>query len=479
MSPRRVPFIKPVDLKPDEIEIKSGNLLYQNDLLGRDKEISVLNQVVRNVKSPLVMSLDSPWGGGKTIFIQLWHQSLKDANMASLYLNAWESDYFDDPMLPLLVQIDQWLANTNSDTEKKKEWEMVKEVIPALIKETAITAVRNLGVAGIEVGEVMDSTKERISQESGQHLIDNYRKINESMDKFRESLQNALCCLPSHQYNLIIFIDELDRCNPHYAVKMLERIKHLFNIEGIVFVLAINKDQLAKSFKGVYGPDFDGEGYLKRFIDMDYQLKEPDLLKYIDYKISQSSIKEAIDAGPHDPKSLEGLAKTLKILVPRFDYQLRDVNQLFTRLNLILRLQPDTNQPFHVLIVCMLILRNENPELYSKYKDDPSLVNEVINILTGVKPTDDEFPEGSGTIAGFILDSLQGIDIQEIFYSAYQPWKKKSEDLNESKNSVHREIQRLYQIVENARFNDHYTNFRMLAFEQVELVGSINFPDRT
>ena len=64
---------------------------------------------------------------------------------------------------------------------------------------------------------------------------------------------------------------------------MLERIKHLFDIEEIVFVLSINSEQLAKAIQGVYGSNFNGAHYLRRFLDMTYTLDEKELGSYIEH----------------------------------------------------------------------------------------------------------------------------------------------------------------------------------------------------
>ena len=63
----------------------------------------------------------------------------------------------------------------------------------------------------------------------------------------------------------IILVDELDRVRPSYSVKFLEAIKHIFAVQGICFVLAVDKEQLKKSVKQLYG-DIDFENYYMRFI---------------------------------------------------------------------------------------------------------------------------------------------------------------------------------------------------------------------
>lgn len=58
---------------------------------------------------------------------------------------------------------------------------------------------------------------------------------------------------------LVIFIDELDRCMPSFAIEMLERIKHYFDDERIY-----------------YGNEFDSTRYLNRFFDISINLPELD-----------------------------------------------------------------------------------------------------------------------------------------------------------------------------------------------------------
>ena len=74
-----------------------------------------------------------------------------------------------------------------------------------------------------------------------------------------------------------IIVDELDRCRPSYAIKFLEEIKHLFGVPGVVFILGLNSEQLGNAVSGIYGDRFNGEAYLKRFIDRKILLPFPPL----------------------------------------------------------------------------------------------------------------------------------------------------------------------------------------------------------
>ncbi len=120
------------------------------------------------------------------------------------------------------------------------------------------------------------------SSDSGKLLEDTSKKLDKAIEaalKEHSTTKNAISEFKTKltllidelekasgiELPLFIFIDELDRCRPDYAIELLEGIKHLFGVKGIYFVVATNISQLSESVKAVYGSGFDGERYLKRF----------------------------------------------------------------------------------------------------------------------------------------------------------------------------------------------------------------------
>lgn len=100
-------------------------------------------------------------------------------------------------------------------------------------------------------------------------------------EKFKEEMRSYQ---KEIDRKIIFFIDELDRCRPTFAIELLEVIKHLFNIENIIFILSIDKQQLSHSVSTIYGQGADTLGYLRRFFDLDYKLPKIDLEVYINNK---------------------------------------------------------------------------------------------------------------------------------------------------------------------------------------------------
>ena len=135
---------------------------------------------------------------------------------------------------------------------------------------------------GEDVANIVDAALQTTSEIFVKE-IEAYEEQSTSIINFRRTLTDFV----TERINtkpLVFFVDELDRCNPHYAVKVLERIKHLFCISNVVFVLSIDKEQLENSIRGYYGSDrIDAGEYLRRFVDVEYILPEPDVKSFINY----------------------------------------------------------------------------------------------------------------------------------------------------------------------------------------------------
>mgnify|MGYP004689414597 CR=1 FL=1 len=70
-----------------------------------------------------------------------------------------------------------------------------------------------------------------------------------TMENLKETLNILLDKLLIERGDkLVVFVDELDRCNPIYAIKLLERIKHFFDHENIIFVFSVNVKELTILF---------------------------------------------------------------------------------------------------------------------------------------------------------------------------------------------------------------------------------------
>ena len=121
-----------MQLKHSEFGIPE-NAPYQNDLFNRSEFGESLTKIVSNISGALTISINGPWGTGKTIFLKMWNQHLKDNGFSTIYFSAWEDDHCDNALIALLGQI--W-ANIKSN-----DWQEMGKTL----KETALLLIMNLG----------------------------------------------------------------------------------------------------------------------------------------------------------------------------------------------------------------------------------------------------------------------------------------------------------------------------------------------
>ena len=259
--PNQVPKSKKNSIEIDEVNP------FKNCELGREKYAQVLTSIVQNYRDGFVLAINNEWGTGKTTFLKMWEQHLKNEKFTTLHFNAWKSDFSSNPFLALISQLgilEKKVLNKTYNGFLSKSAVFIKRLGPGLIKGAAKRYIDDPGLQ-----ELLNVSAE-ITADSLEDQIDKQLSIEKDIDDFREALIELVKAASSEK-PIVFIIDELDRCRPDYAVAVLEQTKHFFAIDGIVFVLAIDKKQLGHAVRGVYGSDqINANEYLRRFIDLEY-----------------------------------------------------------------------------------------------------------------------------------------------------------------------------------------------------------------
>lgn len=168
--------------------------------------------------------------------------------------------------------------------------EQLKDLFPESIDDTTDTTE-----AGIE-SEITKDVSTLLSTCASAALKEHTDKrlAIQTFKKNLSALVQHIEKVSSVRLPIFIFVDELDRCRPTYAIELLENIKHLFGVEGVYFVVATNIGQLSHSVSALYGDKFNAEQYLKRFFDQEYLLPSPKNEKFASHLFSLHGLdKEA------------------------------------------------------------------------------------------------------------------------------------------------------------------------------------------
>jgi KAP family P-loop domain len=365
-----------MQIRPSVLEIPTDDP-FKNDCLSRKELEPTLTQVVTWAVGSFVLAVDGSWGSGKTTFLNMWQVKLNEAGHLCLYLNAWKSDFVEDPLVAVVGELSIAIKknrpdNGNVEATIKKVEERAKSIFKRLIPIGVKIATHGV----LDIDTASEKILSDLTGETAQDLIKDYYKGKSDIDDFREDLISLVTALQKPDRDpvkIVIVIDELDRCRPTYAVQLLERIKHLFDVEGVVFVLGIDREQLSHSIKALYGSEFEAKGYLKRFIDLDYRLPEPELGCYCSSLFEKFEIKSLLSKRPvasngSNQDELNDLEYYLGYFMSAAGMGLRDQEQIVSKLRVVLQTVPATEYLHPITLTILLFLRNyKDSEIHSSF----------------------------------------------------------------------------------------------------------------
>lgn len=213
---------------------------FHDDALDRMRQASQLTIYLNHLKEGAVLAIDAPWGEGKTWFGCQWARSLKKSGHQVIYIDAFEQDYIDDPFLLIAAEINSAFPTTR---EFKKTTARALKILQPGITKKLLNLAGGIFLGNANLVEEVDKAIEGIIDDTAEETskliekkLDAYVQEKETLNDFKEQLAE-IARVNGNSKPVIIFIDELDRCRPNFAVQLIERIKHLFNVRNLVFVL--------------------------------------------------------------------------------------------------------------------------------------------------------------------------------------------------------------------------------------------------
>jgi hypothetical protein len=358
--------MKKIPIKIRELAIDSEKP-WDGDKLERQKCAALLTDLLENQIAPLTVSINGEWGSGKTFMLKRWQRQLEKDGYSAIYFNAWEDDFIADPLVAILGQFKSILVGEKAEAVKRK------------LK----VAYRFLSNATLRFVTAGCADPEDLKPE--ENVIARYTALKKDQESLKKALAAFIAQLPEKK-PLVFIIDELDRCRPTFAIEVLERIKHLFDIDHLIFVLGIDRNQLGKSIQAVYG-NIDIENYLHRFIDLDFLLPKAQKKEFFTaiwdrYGITEH-LAEMAESEKNDFNKGEGNAfKTLFADVLEWhNFSLREIEQCIKLYAMILRSSPITHFTWPQLIPVLLVLKLKNNSLYQKYINRQCTVTEVLDFI--------------------------------------------------------------------------------------------------
>ena len=358
-----------MNIKPQEITIDPNNPYDGNRLFRNEQAAKTLTQIVKHTQSGFTLSINADWGYGKTTFVKMWNVELQKEGYKTIYFNAWESDFVADPMMALIDGLREGFDSKDLPQEKLQKLFALWDVIIRIAKEIPVGNIGLFGKIAYAFKRGIDGLLENKNQ------LQEHQSIRKLVVDFREQLKSVAKEI-SPDKQLIIFVDELDRCRPDYAVQMLERIKHFFSIDNVIFVLSIDKNVLCKSIRAIYGGlDIDTEAYLRRFIDLEFDLPKPNPRDFIKLLYDQREMGEYMETYWNWNRKTYGggdknanFLQMIRICFASAQQSLRDIEKYIARLDVILRSFDPEDIPLS-LVVFLLYFEMFLPDIYDCFRN--------------------------------------------------------------------------------------------------------------
>lgn len=359
-------------------------MTFEDDKLNREKYADFLTEIIKTAdkyksiadSESLNIAIDSSWGSGKSTFLEMWEnklKTLKNENGQELFeivrYNAWKNDFLDNPIESIIYTIVNSKLFKDQNQNKQIKESLIEnsgKVIKSFIKSgTQI-------LAGEFIGEFIESlinqTENFVSDLNDsksvyKNLYTNYNNFFESVDVIKNLLEPITKDTP-----IIFIIDELDRCKPIFAIKILESIKHIFDIKNITFIFALDMQQLSCSVKSIYGNEIDANGYLAKFFDYISKLPKPDLDLYIKYLTENKKLNRELFKYDLSYNKEIGFSDIFINISKSMNLSLRDINTIYSNFLIFEKLELSSTNSIYAysLYMFFIILKYKNVDDYRK-----------------------------------------------------------------------------------------------------------------
>lgn len=387
-------------LAPPPLAIGPDDGFENTDLFGYAEFGERLAHVVEALDSATVIVLDGPWGSGKTTFTQQWAGLLRRRGHAVAWFDAFAHDYQDDAFVALAGEVCAHSQREKTDgiEDRKKKFLKSAASVTRMLPSMAARVVLNLVTQGALSSADISRLVESIESAQTSQLEKRIEKAHEgarAVDEFRKHLSELAVELAKGSASaetkptegaarkLVFIIDELDRCRPTFALSLLERVKHLFSVDEICFVLVAHLPQLARMVEKEYGVT-SGQRYLEKFYRLRVTLpleherhmdRHGPRARYVDHLFKK------MDMQMDDARILELIAEEMHALTGAYELPLRTLEQVVGNVALVCLATNQHHFRLVSLIAGLCVMRIVDPDLYEKARTGRLGMDEAIRFL--------------------------------------------------------------------------------------------------
>ena len=310
----------------------------QDLMFGFERLATQLFSVITDKKTntPFVIAVHGEWGSGKTSLINAVYKKTKklieknNTEWKTLKFDAWEYER-TDIVVALLQKIS---VEYNSTTPKNLAISVSNLIADVMLRKT--------------VGMSADDAKKHFTE-----FVKHISTIRENLEDLTKGNR------------LIVFVDDLDRCNVENILDMLEAIKMFFTAKGVIFVVAVDMDKIERVWQLRYNNELavtEGRDHIEKIFQLNLSLPfkhDTEISAFVSrlypsFLMSDNRKRLLVSGCKRNPRKIK-----------------RVLNLVYF---IILGLPENTNLGQKIdLVISWCVLASSFPKLAKKVKDDPSL----------------------------------------------------------------------------------------------------------
>lgn len=253
---------------------------------------TIVNFINEPELTPLTIGLYGSWGAGKSSLLHLIQNQIDDEarDIACVSLNAWQFEGYEDAKIAIMESL------LKSLEENKKVFENVLDIIKNLLARIdylklgktilskgapyvvgaltgnpipiAVNLSANLSDAKDIIGKIKSFKDDYVKEDTSKTQTENIRKFRE---EFEEMLNGVSI------KNLVVIVDDLDRCTPDRIIDTLEAIKLFLSVKKTTFIVAVDQRIIEYAVNIKY-PKSDGYAvsadYIEKIIQLPIKIPE-------------------------------------------------------------------------------------------------------------------------------------------------------------------------------------------------------------
>lgn len=240
------------------------NLTPENDYLGIiEKGDMIKNFLLQNTEefsNIKMFALYGEWGSGKSTLMKYLQKTL-EGPCNTFFFEAWEFESDNNLSFSLLEDLmDKSLSASNKVS--KEILEIAEDLFVGFTKSIRIS-IPGVSVSGKELIESLEKEKPLT-------FLQLKKKFKEEFKKW----ENLVIKDDTSKFN-IVFIDDLDRCEPENVLNLLSALKLFFTYgKKTIFLCGVDKKAVYEAIRTKYSDVVKSEEYLEKVFDISFRMPE-------------------------------------------------------------------------------------------------------------------------------------------------------------------------------------------------------------